>query len=115
MSDRCSRCGNPNDIFQYCPAGQNGEPCVGAVVEKATAEILCDDAGDNLAVTDLLKRLRTLRVDANSHGELLAILVLPKNREALRRGDPDDLRRCFDLIDTYDAAHRERMKSLDGE
>jgi hypothetical protein len=30
MSERCTRCGGPNDIFNYCPAGLHGEPCVGA-------------------------------------------------------------------------------------
>lgn len=30
MSERCTRCGNPNNIFNYCPAGEGGEPCVGS-------------------------------------------------------------------------------------
>jgi hypothetical protein len=77
-------------------------------------EVICANGGDNAAALDLLKRLRTLRSDSDSHGELLATLCVPVNREKLKTGDAAALADLFSYIDVCDEAHRQRLASIDG-
>lgn len=80
-----------------------------------SSEVLCSNGGDNAALNDLLRRLRTLRCDSDCFGELLATLCIPSNREAIRAGEKDDLDYLFDLIDAWSAGHKQRLAGIDGK
>lgn len=81
---------------------------------KGTPEVLCRNNGDNAVACDLMKRLRTLRSDSDYHGELLATLCLPKNRETIRSGNKDHLDDLFSMIDVWREGHDNRLASIDG-
>lgn len=57
MSNRCTRCGNPNDIFQYCPCGEGGEPCIGVPSEnnKPISQMTREEVRAELEKEGLLK------------------------------------------------------------
>ena len=78
--------------------------------QKYTRPVICRNNNDNEDIYKVVSRLVTLRSDSDYHGDLLAMLCLPYNREAMRKGEFGDL---FEMIDTYAAGHRERMASID--
>lgn len=81
-------------------------------VEGRKPEILCRNNEDNAVAVNLMERLRTLRSDSDYHGELLAMLCLPQNRDTIREGNPDQLALLFEMIDTYNEGHKMRIACI---
>lgn len=81
----------------------------------SSSEVLCSNGGDNAALSDLLKRLRTLRCDSDCYGELLATLCIPSNRKAIRAGKKENLDLLFSMIDTWNEGHKQRLAGIDGK
>lgn len=72
--DRCSRCGNPF-VFNYCPRGERGEPCVGdpeAAARVASPAPEIDNADTQTTITYLLRCLRAHAPGARVLGNLRA-------------------------------------------
>lgn len=73
------------------------------------------NVGDDKALCGIIERLAILRLDTDRHGQLLAFLCLPQNRDAIRNGPPEALDSLFRAIDIYRSQHVARMQSINGE
>jgi hypothetical protein len=90
-----------------------GARIVEHVSQSDAPDLYCEHPADNDALSVIVKKLRVLRQDAYAHGELLATLSVPQNRDAIRRGDSAILDQLFELVDTWDEGHKHRMASID--
>lgn len=64
-----------------------------------------------MKITEKVKLLEDTTVAwANAHGELLATLSLPRNRDRVRAGRQDAVDELFRIVDEASAKHR-RMKA----
>lgn len=85
MSEHCTRCGNPNDVFQYCPAGEGGEMCVGASGDaKPISEMSREEVRAELEKAGLLKSTEWF------NARILPVLLEDKRlRQALAMKDAE--------------------------
>jgi cell division protein FtsB len=108
VSERCARCGNPNDVFNYCPAGEGGEPCVGVLskADKPIDEMTRDEVRAELEQQGLLKSTDWF------NRRILPVLLEDKRlREALAEKDKQ-IAAALEKVSYWQQCHSQTAEAM---